>query len=75
MIIHIQNFFTSLLGVSLPEIVFVFFGVALVYFIMRSFFTVFGIRCKLLDYAFYNSLIYLAITNLGGLEWNFSILS
>jgi hypothetical protein len=75
MVLHIQNFFTAFLGVTLPEIVFVIFGVALVYLIMRAFFSIFGIKCKMLDFAFYSVIAYLTISNLGGLEWNFSFLS
>ena len=72
MIVHIQTFFTSLLGVALPEVVYIIFALALAYLVMRMFFAIFSINTKILDYSFYVIVGYLAISSLGGLVWNFS---
>lgn len=73
MVEHITTFFTALLGVTLPEVVCVIFALSLAYLLLRLFFGLFGFKTKILDYAFYVVVGYLAISNLGGLVWNFSI--
>ena len=72
MIEHIATFFTTLLGVSLPEVVVVILTFALGYFLLRSFLRIFNVNTRILDYAFYISVAYLALSSLGGLVWNFS---
>ena len=73
MVEHITTFFTALLGVTLPEVVCVIFALSLAYLLLRLFFGLFGFKTKILDYAFYVVVGYLAISNLVGLVWNFSI--
>ena len=73
MITHIQTFFNSLLGVTLPEIVYIIFALALAYLVMRMFFGIFNVNTKILDFSFYVIVGYLAISNLGGLTWDFSL--
>lgn len=72
MIVHIQTFFNSLLGVTLPEVVYIIFALTLAYLVMRMFFGIFNINTKVLDYSFYVVIGYLAVSSLGGLVWNLS---
>ena len=74
MFTHIQTFFTSLLGVTLPEVVYIIFALALTYLCLRMLLSVFRINTKILDYSFYIVVAYLAISSLGGLTWNLSFL-
>ena len=73
MFAHIQTFFTSLLGITLPEVVYIIFALALTYLCLRMFLGVFRINTRILDYSFYVVVGYLAISSLGGLVWNFSL--
>ena len=72
MIVHIQTFFNSLLGATLPEVVYIIFALTLAYLVMRMFFSIFNINTKVLDYSFYVVIGYLALSSLGGLVWNLS---
>lgn len=72
MIVHIQTFFNSLLGVTLPEVVYIIFALTLAYLILRMFFAIFNINIRVLDYSFYVVIGYLALSSLGGLVWNLS---
>ncbi len=72
MITHIQTFFNSLLGVTLPEVVYVIFALALAYLLFRMFFGIFNFNTKIFDYTFYVVVAYLAISSLGGLVWQLS---
>ena len=72
MIVHIQTFFNSLLGVALPEVVYIIFGLTLAYLLLRMFFAIFSIKTRMLDYSFYVVIAYLALSSLGGLTWNLS---
>lgn len=72
MVEHIASFFAALLGVTLPEIVVVILAFALGYFLLRLFLRVFNVNTRILDFAFYTSVAYLALSSLGGLVWNFS---
>ena len=71
MITHIQTFFNSLLGVTLPEVICLIFGLALSFLILRALFSLFGFNTKILDFTFYVSVGFIALSSLGGLEWNF----
>ena len=71
MVVHIQTFFNALLGVALPEVVCVIFALALAFLVLRSFFSIFGLNTKILDFTFYVSVGFIAISSLGGLEWSF----
>ena len=71
MVEQITLFFTALLGVTLPEIVTVILAFALGYFLFRLFLRIFNVNTKILDFAFYISVAYLALSSLGGFEWNF----
>ena len=53
MIEQISIFFNSLLGATLPEVVYIIFALALAFILMRLFFKAFNINTKMLDYAFY----------------------
>ena len=75
MVTYISQFFTSLLGIALPEIVFILFGLAIAYIVLRSFFSIFGVNTKILDFVFYVSVVFIAVAELGGFEWTFSLLS
>ena len=72
MILHITEFFSTLLGVALPETVFVILGFTLAYFLLRSFLTIFNVKPKILDFAFYVIVVYLAVYDLGGVTWQIS---
>ena len=72
MVEHIKTFFTALLGVSLPEVCYILFALALAYFILRAFFTAFHWNPRILDYTFMITVAYLAISSLGGVRWDFS---
>lgn len=71
MVEHIASFFATLLGVTLPEIVVVILAFALGYFLLRLFLRVFNVNTRILDFAFYISVVYLALSSLGGFEWKF----
>ena len=73
MLTHIQTFFTSLLGTALPEICYVLIALALTYLVLRMFLSIFNVNTKILDFTFYVVIGYLAVSNLGGLVWNFSL--
>lgn len=73
MVEHIKTFFTALLGVSLPEVCYILFALALAYFILRAFFTVFHWNPRILDYTFFVTVAFLALSSLGGMTWNFSL--
>lgn len=73
MVEHIKLFFGTLLGVNLPEIVYVLLAVALTYLIFRAFFSLFRWNTRILDGTFFVIIGYLAISNLGGMVWNFSL--
>ena len=73
MFTHIQTFFNALLGVTLPEVVYIILGLALTYLVLRSFLSIFNINTRILDFAMYVVIGYIAISNLGGLVWNLSL--
>ena len=74
MITYISEFFAALLGVALPEVVCILFGLALAFLIFRALFAIFGLNTRLLDFTFYLSAVVVAISYIGGIEWTLSLL-
>lgn len=73
MLEHITTFINSLLGVTLPEIVYIIIALSLVYLVLRAFLSLFNLNNKVTDFCFYVCIGYLAISQLGGLSWNLSL--
>ena len=72
MFTHIQTFFTSLLGVTLPQVIYIVFALALAYLILRMFLKTFNIDVKILDYTFYCAIAFILLYELGGFQWSLS---
>ena len=72
MFTHVQTFFNALLGVTIPEVAYIILALALTYIVLRSFLSIFHINTRILDFAMYVIIGYIALANLGGLVWNFS---
>lgn len=73
MIEHLQNFFNSLLGANMPEFIYQLFGLSLVFIILRAFMKLFNLDVKPLDYCYYIVLAWLALSELGGFSWSYSL--
>lgn len=73
MIEHLQTFFNSLLGVAMPEFIYQLFGLSLVFIILRAFMRMFNLDTKPVDYCYYIVLGWLALSELGGFSWSYSL--
>ena len=72
MFTHIQTFFTSLLGVTLPQVVYIIFARALAYLILRMFLKTFNVDVKILDYTFYCAIAFILAYEFWGYLWELS---
>lgn len=73
MITHLQTFFDIIVGTSVPSFFVLLVALALCAMLVRSFFRLFSWRTDYFDFAVKIALVALALGQLGGLEWAFSL--
>lgn len=73
MLTYLQTFFDSIVGASVPSFFVLLVALALCSMLVRSFFRLFNWRTDFFDFAVKIALGALALGQLGGLEWAFSL--
>ena len=73
MVQYIKQFFDSLLGIAMPDVVYQIFGLCAVFLMFRALFTIVNVKGKYFNFAYYVSVILIALGALGGMQWSFSL--